>query len=55
MIKRTIQKKLRTYSVRLDETEHAKLMEIKKDYNLSVVFRNALNDFYEENIASKKK
>ena len=50
----TLEKKNRGYSVRLTETEHKKLMAIKKRYNLSVFFRKALDEFYQENIANKE-
>lgn len=54
MEERTLEKKTKNYGVRLTETEHKKLMEIKKRYNLSVFFRTALDEFYEEHIVKEK-
>jgi len=52
---REILKKQKKFSFVLDQTQYDKLQELKKKYNLSIIFRNALDDFYEENIPSKKK
>ncbi len=54
MQKRTIGKKIHNYNVRLDKTDWNKLQAIKKEHNLSVVFRNALDDFYQEHIVKDK-
>jgi len=54
MTERALEKRTENYSVRLTPTEHKKLMAIKKRYNLSVFFREALEKFYQENITRIK-
>ena len=39
--------------MRIDADEYLKLQELKKEHNLSEIFRNALNEFYEEHFEKK--
>ena len=53
-IDKGILKKRYNYNLLLDKNDWLKLQELKRDYNLAVIFRKALREFYEENIEWKK-
>ena len=51
---RGIKKRTKTYNMRIDKDEHLKIQELKKEYNMSVFFREALNKLYDKHIVKEK-